>query len=406
MKKLLLIKYLLVVSFANAQWQQITADTQNVRAIFVNDATIYGISNFGVCRSTDSGNSWSLQNSGLPTNVALNSITGNSSIVLLGGYGVVFISSNSGNSWYPAPCTGLPYNNVSNLFIYGTNIYAVVEGAGLFISNNNGYNWIPVNNGLTTTMIFSFVANGTDIFIGTDNGIYKSSNSGFTWISANVGLNNVHVYSLLVKGTDIFAGTDNGIFVSTDNGQLWTAINNGLTNPITNITNTITTIVNSGSTLLAGGFPADFLGMAYMSNDNGNLWTPIDTNIFNVRVFKVNSTDVYAVVPQNNEIGPIQYNIWRQPLLGLTSVNENKMENSFTIYPNPNGGNMTLEYQLNENGVLIIYDITGKQLQSYNFSSESSQLNINASTLNAGMYLNDVFINTIKVKTDRIVIVK
>ena len=93
-----------------------------------------------------------------------------------------------------------------------------------------------------------------------------------------------------------------------------------------------------------------------------------------------------------------------------SSINEISLAatNNIRLYPNPNDGNMTLEYQLNENekGLFIIYDVTGKQLQSYNFNAGSSQLSINADTLHAGVYLYDVFINNVKAKTDRIVIVK
>lgn len=80
----------------------------------------------------------------------------------------------------------------------------------------------------------------------------------------------------------------------------------------------------------------------------------------------------------------------------------------FKLYPNPNDGNMVLEYQLaeNENGMLIIYDITGKAMGAYKFSGNTSKIAIDASVLNSGVYLYDVFINDSKLKTDKIIIAK
>ena len=57
-----------------------------------------------------------------------------------------------------------------------------------------------------------------------------------------------------------------------------------------------------------------------------------------------------------------------------TGINEFTLEPKIRLYPNPNDGNMVLEHQLAENdyGVLVIYDITGKAIRSYNFNNETT----------------------------------
>ena len=79
-----------------------------------------------------------------------------------------------------------------------------------------------------------------------------------------------------------------------------------------------------------------------------------------------------------------------------------------TVYPNPNDGNMILEYQLSENesGILVISDITGKQIRAYNLTNKTSKMAIDASILNPGLYLYEVYINNTKIKTDKVIISK
>ena len=80
----------------------------------------------------------------------------------------------------------------------------------------------------------------------------------------------------------------------------------------------------------------------------------------------------------------------------------------FKLYPNPNNGNFTFEYHIGENqtGVISIYDIAGKLIRSYNFNSTTSTATINASELQAGVYMYDVLISNTKVKTDKLIIIK
>jgi len=81
---------------------------------------------------------------------------------------------------------------------------------------------------------------------------------------------------------------------------------------------------------------------------------------------------------------------------------------NFKLYPNPNNGNFTFEYRIgnNESGLLSIYDITGKLVRSINFNSATSTATINASELEAGIYMYSVSVNNTKVKTDKLVVIK
>ncbi|MBK7183362.1 MAG: T9SS type A sorting domain-containing protein, partial [Bacteroidetes bacterium] len=79
------------------------------------------------------------------------------------------------------------------------------------------------------------------------------------------------------------------------------------------------------------------------------------------------------------------------------------------LYPNPNNGNMMLDYSLNETevGKLNIYDVSGRLIDSYNLlSGENKQLNINKTDLENGIYFYEVIINDKLQASDKLIIIK
>jgi hypothetical protein len=81
---------------------------------------------------------------------------------------------------------------------------------------------------------------------------------------------------------------------------------------------------------------------------------------------------------------------------------------AFKLYPNPNNGDMILEYNLTENekGVISIYDLTGRILKQYTINSKNTLFNINENELNSGIYYYSIHVNEKIVKTEKIVIIK
>ena len=89
------------------------------------------------------------------------------------------------------------------------------------------------------------------------------------------------------------------------------------------------------------------------------------------------------------------------PLINVTN-------RSFNLYPNPNNGNMILDYNLgkDEKGELAIYDISGKMLASYILSSEQKTLTISKTALNSGVYYYSIIVNNVILETRKLVILK
>ncbi len=138
------------------------------------------------------------------------------------------------------------------------------------------------------------------------------------------------------------------------------------------------------------------------------------------------STAIYAIAAQcPSEGGAV---IWEARVLYYGIINdiinfENNCEaigkslqhaskptsdNDFVLYPNPNDGTMTLKYHLNENdnADLMLYDIAGRTIRSFQINSKSTVLNIDESELNAGIYYYNLRVNDKIYKNGKIVIIK
>ncbi len=91
-------------------------------------------------------------------------------------------------------------------------------------------------------------------------------------------------------------------------------------------------------------------------------------------------------------------------------TNIKKYENDFKVnlYPNPNNGNMTLDYDLgaSSNGIMYISDITGKLISTYSLQNSRGKLNINEHDFENGVYFYSIYVYDKTLKTDKVVIIK
>jgi len=96
----------------------------------------------------------------------------------------------------------------------------------------------------------------------------------------------------------------------------------------------------------------------------------------------------------------------------MITENENSIvaiaNDKFKLYPNPNNGQMVLEYSIDEteNGILFIYDLTGKIIAEHIVNSKNKSLLVNESELEAGIYFYQIKINDKILKKDKLIILK
>ena len=87
---------------------------------------------------------------------------------------------------------------------------------------------------------------------------------------------------LAIKGDTIFAGSDNGVYLSADNGNSWSAMNTGLTNT------DVLSFGISGNNIFAGTTQKIFL-----SSNNGTSWIPVNTGLSDTEVVGIVSRGTY-----------------------------------------------------------------------------------------------------------------
>lgn len=80
----------------------------------------------------------------------------------------------------------------------------------------------------------------------------------------------------------------------------------------------------------------------------------------------------------------------------------------FKLYPNPNNGNMQLDYSLNtiDKGDITIYDIAGKLIYKYELDAAASQIIISHTGFNNGIYFYRIKVNERIVQSDKLIIIK
>ena len=196
----------------------------------------------------------------------------------------VYKSTDNGASW-TAVNNNLPETLIWDLYVYGNKLYACTGGVGFFRTTDDGANWD--NLGLISENIRGCAENDSGIFAGTnDHGVFRSTDDGATWFQANNGILSTVIWSFLINGDAIFAGGPR-LYRSMDNGANWENLTNGLPNPPLNV-NAFTMIGSTIYIAMGGG--------VYSSDDNGDTWSNRGLNYVTVYAISSYGTNLFAGV--------------------------------------------------------------------------------------------------------------
>lgn len=207
--------------------------------------------------------------------------------------GFICSSSDSGTTW-EIETTGLPsFVNIECLAVNGSDIYAgTYNGQGIYLSTDLGENWNPINGNLpiSSIRVRALAISGNNIFAGTGRGIYISSNNGDSWELKNTGLCfNLAVFAITLNNNSIFAATDCGLYLSTNNGNSWDSLNTGLPD------NTVfrSVAINENKIFASAEYSV------YTSTDNGNSWSK-NSKVFSAPIhsFEISGSNIFAVTDQ------------------------------------------------------------------------------------------------------------
>jgi photosystem II stability/assembly factor-like uncharacterized protein len=230
------------------------------------------------------------------------------------------------------------------LAINGNNLFASTY-KGVFRSTDNGSSWINANNGATSIILTTLVANKGKLFgVSHDSGIYSWSDNNNSWSLLSPG--GAYPFnkftSLAVTDTSLYVTCGTGYaYLSTDNGQNWkiahdliyyygftaapTAIavkdanvfisfGNGDTyrstdncatwNLVNQSADSFLTFFIKDSNLFAGAN----CGYVSRSTNNGDSWTTVNNGL---KIDSYYSTPTFASIDTNIFVGHQVYGVFR-----------------------------------------------------------------------------------------------
>lgn len=194
------------------------------------------------------------------------------STIYAGGNGGLYCSKDNGESWKITDFT-FPIQTMS---VSGNTLYVGVSASrynsndGIYKSTDKGIHWDLIDSTNYWDEVYSIIANGSTIVIGTKYGIYLSQDDGMHWRNLK---SKYSITAIELIDTVLFIGTkENGIFKSIDYGENWVPINNGIPYQYSTYYSEISLIKHFGGTVLAAN---NYTGPFYISKNGGSSWNEI-----------------------------------------------------------------------------------------------------------------------------------
>ncbi|MEN9973176.1 MAG: hypothetical protein RIS20_1523 [Bacteroidota bacterium] len=341
-----------------------------VNAIKMDGNELYCGTKNGIYKSTDIGDSWYLNNNGIPSNTSILSILKHNNTLHIGTFGKGVYHSNNNGLFWSNDNNSLDGLFVSCLYSVGNTIYAGTSGStntnqtGIFQSTDNGLTWQVINNGLPNDiLVFSISYNGVSLYIGTNHGVFLSNDLGSSWTDANNGLLINQIKSILALGQSIFAGQTyggstnpqylGGVATSDNGGSNWSH-NYYMDN------RTVPCLFNLGTDVYAG-CSMSAVGI-YKTSDLGQTWSEFADGLesYNVTTITGNPNILLAGTRSSfyfNKNGVWKYN------LNTTGIEPSlSAEEMIQLFPNPARNNLNVEALTPYN--YSIYNAIGEKIDS------------------------------------------
>ena len=197
-----------------ATWQVLSLPITNnddiIQALLVhNDRIFVATKDYGLFTSLDSGAHWNSANNGLPTNSNIVSLSASKDNILLGTNNPqntqsgVFLSNDSGNSWYLISGDIIPLPNkvlaIDTFFFAAPTYWNFV-----YRSSPNDTTWTLIPKWFAHN-VTALTNADTLLIVGSDTGVFISFDYGEHWRDLDSGLLSKEVSSLGVADNYLFA---------------------------------------------------------------------------------------------------------------------------------------------------------------------------------------------------------
>lgn len=118
---------------------------------------------------------------------------------------------------------------------------------------------------------------------------------------------------------------------------------------------------------------------------------------------------VYLITSSSSKIISDTIDQNNESISSISGIDQNKKTNSdiyFNLFPNPSDGNFTIYYNINENEIMKIYDVLGREVVNYSLYKGKNTLEISGSDICKGIYYYSVSDGNKIIISDKIVIIK
>jgi photosystem II stability/assembly factor-like uncharacterized protein len=245
------------------EWSSIasSADGSKLEAV--------GPENAGVCISTNSGTTWTLNSAVLNNQPWFPSITSSADgtkLAVVTIMGPIYTSTNAGATWTANSLPKAVWTSIASS-ADGSKLVAVAAYNLIYTSADSGGTWTS-NSTVTDNQTFHSVtslADGTKLAIAAYGGmIYTSTNSGSTWATVTgVPGTNWEAIASSADGTKLAAIVQSGlVYTSPDTGATW--MSNSL--PASQWTSIASSADGTKLAAVANG-------PIYLSTNSGTTWT-------------------------------------------------------------------------------------------------------------------------------------
>ncbi len=230
-----------------------------------NAILFYSSDNDRVYRSTDNGENWSENNTGISLPVSsLDLFTFNDTVYLKVSDGF-YKSGDHGQNWNKEIISGSKLNGNT---IIVNDVWVSPGSGGIYYSEDQGKNWQQATGDVGSTYTFSVARYNSKLFATSTDEVYISEDNGQSWTTTDDqdrgNLKKLYVGSGKLLGLS----GESGIYEISSNGTVFTVLDSGLTHPGIND-------VEENNNILFAATPVGI----YRSADAGSSWSRANKGI-------------------------------------------------------------------------------------------------------------------------------
>ncbi len=186
----------------------------------------YVVGGNGLILYTDTGMTWTEQNSGVSGYLHGIVFTDDATGYAVGESGNIVKTTDGGTNWTLLN-SGTSKNLLDVFFADENTGYAVGWNSAVIKTTDAGNTWTAAGSGIDSGVILTgvfFTSPDTGYITGRSGYLYKTVNGGESWVPLNINIGSLDLFDLFFTSPEVgyVVGDDSLIFKTTDAGDTWT----------------------------------------------------------------------------------------------------------------------------------------------------------------------------------------